>query len=292
MLGPLWGGGFVPAFLQLVALYYPAGLLLHCVAPRLLPVKGVQVAPRNEGDVWRDAVTSLGTFCLSRRRAVISRLPLSHPNFTTLKNKNRPDRRQGRDLGARRAPARGRPHAPVRRPDRRRVGRGVHRRHDRRAGLFARRLVLLDAPPAALAAALPLGALGAPPVSLFGCFLLCFCFVVCSFESSTSTQNNQLWLSTTKSPPSDNPLSTQHVLSTPTNTHSPRRLPQTTSLSTKNPPPSSPPRLPPPKKQTKPKKQKLARRRRRRSRATRSTSPRRRSCLATRCSSRSRCRCT
>ena len=59
-LGPLWGGGFVPAFLQLVALYYPAGLLLHCVAPRLLPVKGVQVAPRNEGDVWRDALTSLG----------------------------------------------------------------------------------------------------------------------------------------------------------------------------------------------------------------------------------------
>jgi hypothetical protein len=62
MLGPLWGGGFVPAFLQLVALYYPAGLLLHCVAPKLLPVKGVQVAPRNEGDVWRDAFTSLGAF--------------------------------------------------------------------------------------------------------------------------------------------------------------------------------------------------------------------------------------
>ena len=60
MLGPLWGGGFLPAFLQLVALYFPAGLLLHCVAPKLLPVKGVQVAPRNEGDVWRDAFTSLG----------------------------------------------------------------------------------------------------------------------------------------------------------------------------------------------------------------------------------------
>ena len=60
MLGPLYGGGFVVAFLQIVALYYPAALLLHYVVPRFLPVQNIQKHERNPGDVARDAFNSLG----------------------------------------------------------------------------------------------------------------------------------------------------------------------------------------------------------------------------------------
>eukprot|EP00877_Chromochloris_zofingiensis_P005495 jgi/Chrzof1/14947/Cz09g21230.t1 len=57
---PLYGGGFIAACVQLTALYYLAGLVLHHVIPRVFPVKGIQLQPRDKGDVARDAICSLG----------------------------------------------------------------------------------------------------------------------------------------------------------------------------------------------------------------------------------------
>jgi hypothetical protein len=59
-LAPLCGGGFLVAFLQIVALYYPAAILLHYIVPSILPVKTIQVQPRNPGDITRDALGSIG----------------------------------------------------------------------------------------------------------------------------------------------------------------------------------------------------------------------------------------
>jgi hypothetical protein len=56
----LYGGGFLPALAQLVAFYYPLGLVLHVAVPALLPVKGIQKEPRGAGEPLRDAVASLG----------------------------------------------------------------------------------------------------------------------------------------------------------------------------------------------------------------------------------------
>ncbi|KIZ04044.1 sterol desaturase [Monoraphidium neglectum] len=57
---PLWGGGFLPAFVQLVTFYYLLGLVLHCVVPRLFVVQGIQKEPRGEGEPLRDAIASIG----------------------------------------------------------------------------------------------------------------------------------------------------------------------------------------------------------------------------------------
>ncbi|KAG2483646.1 hypothetical protein HYH03_017522 [Edaphochlamys debaryana] len=59
-LVPLYGGGFWVAFTQLVVFYYTVGALLHFVVPRIVPVKGIQVQPRKQGDVLRDAIYSIG----------------------------------------------------------------------------------------------------------------------------------------------------------------------------------------------------------------------------------------
>jgi len=56
----LYGGGFLPAFSQLSLFYYSTAALLHYIAPRLLPVKGVQVQKRSPDDLSRDAFNSLG----------------------------------------------------------------------------------------------------------------------------------------------------------------------------------------------------------------------------------------
>lgn len=56
----LYGGGFFHALCQLVAFYYPLGLLLHCVVPRLIRVQGIQKEPRGEGEPLRDAIASIG----------------------------------------------------------------------------------------------------------------------------------------------------------------------------------------------------------------------------------------
>ena len=57
---PLYGGGFWPAFAQLLAFYYGAGCLLHFVVPSCIPVKNIQKSERASCDVLRDAVYSLG----------------------------------------------------------------------------------------------------------------------------------------------------------------------------------------------------------------------------------------
>jgi hypothetical protein len=69
-LGPFYGGGFVPAFLQLLTFYYLAGGAIHFLLPALLPVKGIQSAPRARGEALRDAIYSLGarTAATCRRR--------------------------------------------------------------------------------------------------------------------------------------------------------------------------------------------------------------------------------
>jgi Delta7-sterol 5-desaturase len=61
MLMPLYGGGFTVAWIQIAVFYYTSGILLHYVAPALLPVKNIQVQPRGSGDIGRDALGSLGT---------------------------------------------------------------------------------------------------------------------------------------------------------------------------------------------------------------------------------------
>jgi hypothetical protein len=64
---PLWGGGFLVAFAQLTAFYYGLGALLHWGLPALLPtqLQGIQAAPRKQGEVSRDALSSLGV-CVRR----------------------------------------------------------------------------------------------------------------------------------------------------------------------------------------------------------------------------------
>lgn len=57
---PLYGGGFVAAFVQLAAFYYSLGLLLHCVVPRVFAVQGIQKEPRGAGEPLRDAIASIG----------------------------------------------------------------------------------------------------------------------------------------------------------------------------------------------------------------------------------------
>lgn len=56
----LYGGGFFDAWLQLMVFYYGAGILLHCVIPRVLPVESVQKNERATSDLLRDCVYSLG----------------------------------------------------------------------------------------------------------------------------------------------------------------------------------------------------------------------------------------
>mmetsp|Transcript_12335 Transcript_12335/g.26636 ORF Transcript_12335/g.26636 Transcript_12335/m.26636 type:complete len:302 (-) Transcript_12335:896-1801(-) len=59
-LMPLYGGGFWVAFTQVCAFYYFAGIVLHWVFPRILPVKNIQPDPRKPGVVARDAFYSIG----------------------------------------------------------------------------------------------------------------------------------------------------------------------------------------------------------------------------------------
>lgn len=60
LLSPLYGGGFLVAFAQLAAFYYPLGVLLHIIVPALLPVRGIQKEPRGAGEPLRDALASIG----------------------------------------------------------------------------------------------------------------------------------------------------------------------------------------------------------------------------------------
>ena len=59
-LGPLWGGGYWVALRQAAAVYYAAAVVLHYVAPTLLPVRSVQKGQPRQGQVTREALTSLG----------------------------------------------------------------------------------------------------------------------------------------------------------------------------------------------------------------------------------------
>lgn len=60
LLGPLYGGGFWVAFRQLAAVYYLAAFVLHYVAPRVFPVRSVQVAQPRKNQVAWEAIYSLG----------------------------------------------------------------------------------------------------------------------------------------------------------------------------------------------------------------------------------------
>ncbi|PRW20849.1 sterol desaturase [Chlorella sorokiniana] len=60
LLGPLYGGGFWVALRQLAAVYYLAGFVLHYVAPRMFPVRTVQVAQPRKGQVAWEATYSIG----------------------------------------------------------------------------------------------------------------------------------------------------------------------------------------------------------------------------------------
>ena len=60
IIGPLHGGGFLVAYIQLCTFYYACAVLLHHVVPALIPVKSVQHDKRRIGSVARDAIYSLG----------------------------------------------------------------------------------------------------------------------------------------------------------------------------------------------------------------------------------------
>jgi hypothetical protein len=60
----LVGDGFWIAFLQAATFYYVAGLLIHCIIPRLAPVQGIQKQVRKDHEAWRDAFFSIGTWHL------------------------------------------------------------------------------------------------------------------------------------------------------------------------------------------------------------------------------------
>jgi hypothetical protein len=64
LVTPLYGGGFVPAFLQLVFFYYLVGALLHWGVPALFPVQDIQQSQRKRGAVLRDAFYSIGRACM------------------------------------------------------------------------------------------------------------------------------------------------------------------------------------------------------------------------------------
>ncbi|KAK9827400.1 hypothetical protein WJX81_007445 [Elliptochloris bilobata] len=57
---PLYGGGFTTAALQVAAVYYGVAFLLHCLVPLAVPVKSIQVQPRQPGQASREALYSLG----------------------------------------------------------------------------------------------------------------------------------------------------------------------------------------------------------------------------------------
>lgn len=60
LLRPLYGGGFWPAFAQLVAFYYPVAYVMHAVVPALARVRPIQPDKRPPGEPLRDAAASLG----------------------------------------------------------------------------------------------------------------------------------------------------------------------------------------------------------------------------------------
>eukprot|EP00892_Ulva_mutabilis_P002763 jgi/Ulvmu1/12488/UM009_0141.1 len=60
----LHGGGFSVAWAQLMVFYYMAGVVLHCVIPRILPVHSVQEHGRGSSDVYRDSIYSLGPIAI------------------------------------------------------------------------------------------------------------------------------------------------------------------------------------------------------------------------------------
>ena len=57
---PLYGGGLLVALAQVAAVYYTVALMLHCLVPWLLRPPSIQVAPRRDGQAWREARNSLG----------------------------------------------------------------------------------------------------------------------------------------------------------------------------------------------------------------------------------------
>lgn len=56
----LYGGGYQQAITQVALVYYAACIVLHWIAPWLFPVTSIQVHERQEGQVLREAVYSLG----------------------------------------------------------------------------------------------------------------------------------------------------------------------------------------------------------------------------------------
>ena len=56
----LYGGGLQQAILQVSFVYYAASVALHWIGPWLFPVKSIQVQQRQEGQVIREAIYSLG----------------------------------------------------------------------------------------------------------------------------------------------------------------------------------------------------------------------------------------
>ncbi len=56
----LYGGGYINALLQTSCTYYIACIVLHWIAPRVLPVQNIQVQSRQPGQVSREAFNSLG----------------------------------------------------------------------------------------------------------------------------------------------------------------------------------------------------------------------------------------
>ncbi|EIE27586.1 hypothetical protein COCSUDRAFT_11014, partial [Coccomyxa subellipsoidea C-169] len=56
----LYGEGFLQAIVQVSIVYYAASIALHWIGPWLLPVKSIQVQQRQQGQVTREALYSLG----------------------------------------------------------------------------------------------------------------------------------------------------------------------------------------------------------------------------------------
>lgn len=56
----LYGGGYINALLQTACTYYFACIVLHWIAPGILPVQSIQVQSRQPGQITREAFNSLG----------------------------------------------------------------------------------------------------------------------------------------------------------------------------------------------------------------------------------------
>lgn len=63
-LQPLYGGGYAVAFSQAATMYYITAVLLHYIIPFFLPVTSIQKGKRSQGQILREAFTSLGPIAI------------------------------------------------------------------------------------------------------------------------------------------------------------------------------------------------------------------------------------